>query len=241
MKLAQTLSAENSKQVLYLHKDMEKTIVAHKNDELIWLTYNDVIQSAITIEPPYRSVLPHNYIMLLPLLYDKEPKSILELGAGALSTQRYLKLTHPSIKMLSIESDEEVLEACNQCFPMSYDLNVKCTDAYLYVSELQAKQKKYDWLMVDLFHGADSPVHESPLSFLQSLISITDDGGWLILNILTKDQAKLNKLGLTLSQLNAGKLYIYAVPEMQNHIFLVSKNRDFCFPAEIEQQNRAVF
>ena len=241
MKLAQTLSAENSKQVLYLHKDQEKTIVVHKNDELMWLTYNDVIQSAITTTPPYRSVLPHNYVMLLPLLYDREPKSILELGAGALSTQRYLKLTHPNIQMLSVESDEEILKACKQCFPLSYDLSVEHTDAYLYVSELQANQQKYDWLMVDLFHGADSPVHESPFNFLQSLLSIVNENGWLILNILTKEQAKLKKLGLTLKQLNAGKLYIYAVPEMQNHIFLVSKNQQFCFPQEIEQQNLAIF
>lgn len=240
MKLAQTLSAENSKQVLYLHQDTEKTIVVNKNDELIWLTYNDVIQSAITIEPPYRSVLPHNYVMLLPLLYDKEPKSILELGAGALSTQRYLKLTHPNINMLSIEADEEILKACNQCFPLSNELNVKLTDAYLYVNAIHDKQS-YDWLIVDLFHGADSPVHESPLSFLRSLLTVINDDGWLILNILTKDQAKLKKLGLTLSELNAGKLYIYAVPEMQNHIFFISKNRDFCFPQEIEQQNLAVF
>ena len=241
MKLAQTLSTENSKQVLYLHQEPDKTIVVHKNDELLWLTYNDILQSAISIEPPYRSVLPHSYVMLLPLLCDKEPNSILELGAGALSTQRYLRVTHPNIDMLSIESDEVIINACEKCFPIYQDLNVKQADAYLYIDEINAKHQTYDWVMVDLFHGADSPVHDSPIIFLQSLIQSVNEDGWLILNILTKEKAKLTKLGLSLKQLNAGKLYMFAVPEMQNHIFLLTKNVDFCFPEEIEQQNLAVF
>ena len=241
MKLAQTLSSENSKQVLFLYNDDSKSIQVHQNDDFIWLTYNDVIQTAIEISAPYRSVLPHNYVMLLPLLFDNEPKTILELGAGALSTQRYLKHTRPNIKMTSVESEPIMLEICKQHFPDFSDLNVTLKDAYQYVEELSKTKNKFDWLMVDLFHGEQSPVHNSPKGLFNTLFELIESDGWLIINVLTKEKAKLQQLSLLLSEFSGSKLYVYPVPEMQNHIFLLTKNVNFQFPDEIEQQNLTVF
>lgn len=239
MKLAQTLSPENSKQILYMNKQDGDSIIVYENDEMIWLTFNDVLQSAIYKEAPYRSVLPHSYIMLLPLLHDKEPSNVLELGAGALSTQRYLKAAYPSIEILSVEYNEKMIELSKDYFPAFEQLNVKHADAFEYVDQLIEENNEYDWVMVDLFYGVESPMHDAPKPFITKLVRLMNQNGWLIVNILTKDKSKLEELTRIFSELVTGKVYLYSVPEMQNHIFLIKFNADFAFPLEVEQHNLA--
>lgn len=239
MKLAQTLSPENSKQILYLNKQDNDSIVVYENDEMIWLTFNDVLQSAIYKEAPYRSALPHSYVMLLPLLHDKEPAKVLELGAGALSMQRYLKAAYPSIEMISVEYNEKIIELSKDYFPVFDQLEVKHADAFKYIDQLIEENNEYDWVMVDLFYGVDSPMHEAPKTFIKKLTNLVCQNGWLIVNILTKDKLKLEELTRIFSESVAGKTYLYSVPEMQNHIFLIKFNPDFAFPLEVEQHNLA--
>lgn len=239
MKLAQTLSPQNSKQILYMNKQDNELIIVYENDELIWLTYDDILQSAIYKEAPYRSVLPHSYIMMLPLLHDSEPKTILELGAGALSAQRYLKAAYPAIEMLSVEYNEKIINVCEQYFPAFEQLNVLHADAFAYVDQLIDTDEKFDWLMVDLFYGVESPMHDAPKAFIEKLASLVNPDGWLIVNVLTKEQDQLAKLNQIFKALGLGKVYLYAVPEMQNHIFLIKFNDDFAFPVQIEQHNLA--
>lgn len=239
MKLAQTLSPENSKQILYMNKQDDDTIIVYENDEMIWLTFNDVLQSAIYKEAPYRSVLPHSYIMLLPLLHDKEPSKVLELGAGALSTQRYLKAAYPAIEMLSIEYNEKIIELSKDYFPAYAQLNVKHADAFKYIDQLIEDNNEYDWVMVDLFYGVESPIHDAPEAFIEKLAKLVCQNGWIIVNVLTKDKEKLEELTQIFNTLEAVKTYVFAVPEMQNHIFLIKFNPDFAFPLEVEQYNLA--
>ncbi len=239
MKLAQTLSPENSKQILYMNKHSGKNLVVYENDELIWLTCDDVLQSAIYKEVPYRSVLPHSYVMLLPLLYDEEPKTILELGAGALSTQRYLRTSHPDVEMLSIEYDQHMIDISRDYFPAFEQLEVLHADAFEYVDKLQGSGEKFDWLMVDLFYGADSPMHKTPKAFLAKLTTLVAAKGWLIINILTKDKKELTELAETLKEVTAGKVHLFSVPEMLNHVFLVKLDQSFTFPEEITKHNLA--
>lgn len=239
MKLAQTLSPENSKQILYMSKQDNKSIVVYENDELIWLTYDNILQSAIYKAPPYRSVLPHTYIMLLPLLHDQEPTSVLELGAGALSTQRYLKAAYPDIQIQSVEYNRQIIDICRDYFPLFEQLNIIHADAFNYVDQLLATQQSFDWLMVDLFYGVESPIHQNPRAFLRKLAKLVNSEGWLIINVLTKEPEALSGLTKSLAKITKGKVHLFAVPEMQNHIFLVKLSYDFNFPAEIEQHNLA--
>ena len=188
MKLAQTLSPENSKQILYMENYNGKSLVVYENEELIWLCFDNVVQSAIYKTMPYRSALPHSYVMLLPLLHDAPPKSVLELGAGALSTQRYLRATHPEIDMLSVEANRKMIEISREHFPMFEQLNVVQADAFAFVDTAQQSDTKYDWIMVDLFYGADSPIHNETKAFMSKLSHLLTPSGWLIINVLTKDE-----------------------------------------------------
>lgn len=239
MKLAQTLSPENSKQILYMNQQDDESIIVYENDELIWLTYDGVLQSAIYKEAPYRSALPHSYVMMLPLIHDELPKTVLELGAGALSAQRYIASAYPEIEMVSVEFNKKIIDLSEQYFPAFDTLNVIHADAFAYVDQLVLAQHKVDWLMVDLFYGVESPLHDAPKPFIQKLVSLVEQDGWLIVNVLTKDQDKLKELHHIFSSLVEGRVYMYAVPEMQNHIFLVKFDPDFAFPADVEKHNLA--
>ena len=241
MKLAQTLSPDNSEQILFLHKEQNIDIIVYENKEIIWLTIDGIVQTAIERKIPYRPVLPHCFIMLLPLLHDKEPQKILELGAGAMAFQRYLSCSHPNIKMTSIESSAAVIEANKRCFPTTANENLVIADAYRFVDEVLEHQSKFDWIMVDLFYGKNSPFLQDTDSFVKKLQKLINKEGWLIINMLTKDSDELAKVSQLLKSHFGKNVYLFAVPEMQNHIFLCKndESKNFFFPSEIEQHNLA--
>lgn len=241
MKLAQTLSPENSDQILFFQKNNNRTLVIHKNKTLIWLTVDDIIQSAIQHTPPYRPVLPHCYVMLLPLLYDEKPKNVLELGAGGLSLQRYINQAHPDIMMTSVENDKQIIDTVREYFPDSQNLIVIQQDAYSYIDNMSENGTKFDWLIIDLFYGADSPIHNESELFFKKVCGLISEGGWLIVNILTKDKTKLDELNRVIKKATNATVYLFAVPEMQNHIFLIKLGKHhFTFPTDVEKENLSI-
>ena len=241
MKLAQTLSPDNSEQILFLRKEKNIEVVVHENKDFIWLTMDNIVQSAIERKTPYRPILPHCFVMLLPLLHDKEPQTVLELGAGALAFQRYLSLTHPNIKMTSVEKSEIIINATDQCFPSFKPKNIINEDAYSFVNTEVKSQHTYDWVMVDLFYGAESPFLQDTQRFVEKLQNLINIEGWLVINMLTKDDYELKKVTDILKNSFYGRTYLFAVPDMQNHIFLCKHDASnaFSFPPDIEQHNLA--
>ncbi|NVK24654.1 MAG: hypothetical protein HWE10_06985 [Gammaproteobacteria bacterium] len=242
MKLAQSLSPDNSDRVLFFNKSENGVVAVYANQSAVWLMVNGVLQTAIELNTPYRPLLPHCFVMMLPLLHDKEPARVLELGAGAAALQRYLTFSHPSVAIKSIEHNEIIIEATKTCFPEFAALNIVRDDAYHYVDEMINTSKLFDWVMVDLFYGADSPLLKNTESFVKKLHKLVNDQGWLIINLLTNEKNQLKSITETVAETFAQKTFLFAVPDMQNHILMCKKSGSsiFTFPDEIEVHNLAL-
>ena len=241
MDLWQTLFSIEDTQQLYLLNKPETKLEVTKNKFFYRLEINDVIQSAFAISAPYRPALPHCAVMLLPLLHDKVPTSVLELGGGGQAMQRYFRLAHPNVEFTSVEHDIDVYEA-NKCLPEFDLLDIKLTDAFEYVEQRVSKKASYHWIIVDLFHGKDTPDNAYNPAFFEQLQHLVSSGGWLIINCLNDVPQELQKLHQLTSSHLFEKVKAFGVPGQKNHIFLAQKKQAISgtacyFGEDIEQHN----
>ncbi len=237
MNLAQTLTPNKDCCQLYFLRSNNTKIEIVSNDKHIWLLLDDVVQTAIERCPPYRPILPHCLIMLLPLLHHKEPDTVLELGGGGQSFQRYLKQTHPTISFTSIELNPDVNRAVKANFPASDNLNVIQGDAFDYLQHYISQGRTFDWLIVDLFIGAHSPIEAAEARHFNHMFRCIKHQGWLLLNCLKPDLKWLRKICQQLENIFNAQPYLFAVPQMQNHVILIPKGGKECLPNEIAQHS----
>jgi len=239
MNLAQTLSPDTEGKIIYMNSSENGRIIIYKNEKYTWLVVDDVIQSAIENTLPYRPVLSYCFVMLLPIIHHKVPDSILELGAGGLSIQRYLSHAYPSIKMTSIENNQEVLSVVDENFPAINNPSVIKQNAFNFIESALANTEKFDWIMCDLFQGDQSPVLIKSQTLYKQLFELINPNGWLIINCLTQSDEEIEQLGTFLKHTFNNKHYVFSVPEMMNKVLMVNKINHFSFPEGIEECNEA--
>ena len=241
MNLAQTLTPDGNTQQLYLHNTDTGRMEILQNDSHVWLLLDGVVQSAIERTPPYRPILPHSLVMLLPLIHDKVPKRVLELGGGGLSCQRYLRHTQPSIEFTSVEANNTVIQAVTQYFPASEQLNVVHGDGFDAIAKQAASGQTVDWIMLDLSHDAELPLDDEHPALLNHIVQALAWDGWLIVNCMVQTEEARLALCATLTRVFSVRPHLFAVPDMLNHIILVQKtpkeSNQFRFVQDLERHN----
>lgn len=251
MDLWQTLFSEEHAKQLYFYQKEQMRLAVIENKDFYRLEINGVIQSAFANSAPYMPALPHCAVMLLPLIHDKRPSSILELGGGGQAMQRYFSYAYPQIKFTSVEADKDVYNALS-CLPGFKRLNIQLMDAFAYIDECVSLGRKYDWVMVDLFNGSEAPVETTQSGFYANLNALLKPNGWLIVNGLTDEFESLKVLQSAINKAFNQSVKAFAVPGQKNHIFLLRKQsqplhsgqskemtrrRAFNFEPDIEQHN----
>jgi len=239
MNLAQTLYPDKEAKLIYMSDCSSDRITIYKNEKHTWLLVSDVVQSAIENTIPYRPIVPYCFVMLLPLLHHKTPDTILELGGGGLSIQRYLSYAYPSINMTSIDGSSEILNAINKFFPPINNPAVIQQDAFNFINSSEKNEMKFDWVLSDLFDGEQSPILGKRLALYEQLFAMINPDGWLIINCLTDNDEEIEQLGEFLKHLFNSKYYVFSVPNVMNKIVMINKIKDFSFPIEIESYNSA--
>ena len=250
MDVAQFQFSSEANQQVYFYQSTELRIEVLQNQHHIWMEINGVIQSACQNKAPYRPVLPHILAMFLPYNHHKIPSSVLELGGGGQSVQRYFAQTQASVEFTSIEYDQDVIDTVKNYMPGGDDLNIIKADAFEFIAQALNDKLQYDWVVVDLFHGAESPTKVFSSEFFLDCYKITKQDGWLVFNCLRSEPEILTSLVETVNECFDTKSKLFAVPGMKNHILLAYKSPElqgalmehietFNFPDEIEIHNLA--
>ena len=239
MNLAQTLYPDKDAKLIYMSDYSSERFTIYKNNKHTWLLVADVVQSAIENTLPYRPIVPYCFVMLLPILHHKIPDTILELGGGGLSIQRYLSYAYPSINITSIDESANILNAVNKFFPPINNPSVIQQDAFNFIYSAQKNEMKFDWILSDLFDGEQAPILAKRQALYEQIFEIINPDGWLIINCLTDSDEEIEQLGEYLKHLFNNKYYVFSVPNVMNKIVMINKIKDFDFPQHIQSQNRA--
>ena len=236
MQTAQMLLPDTEKHLVYFQAIGDDQITIYESEELIWLEINGIVQSANEKAFPFRPSLPHCYLILLPLLIDKTPQHVLELGGGGLTLQRYINASHPNVDFTTVEINQTLVDIVNRYFPQSRPYQVEIDDAKTVISQIETQQ--FDWIIFDVFEGAEIPDGISLTASLSKMWRAVSDQGWLVLNSLEQDKNKMSMMLNALHQLSGKEPLVLKAQNYLNHVILMPKNNDFVYPEELQKENQ---
>ncbi|MEL0587644.1 MAG: methyltransferase [Candidatus Thiodiazotropha sp. (ex. Lucinoma kazani)] len=186
---------------------------------LRWIRFSDgSIQSVMLLQEPAYPMLDYIQGLLCSLLYSQQPGSLLNLGFGAGSIERFVLSQLPEIEIVSVEIDPNMVNYSKDYFnlPKSYPVAVSSAEHYL-----ETNQKSFDIVVCDIYIKRHT---ENPLlttSFYQDIASILNQGGVLAINCLPVSESEIVDLLLKIRSVFPW-IVLFDVPSLQNIVLYCS-------------------
>lgn len=161
-----------------------------------WFHFGDnAIQSIINTKVPQQVCMPICQSMLLFLLWKKQPLSILNLGMGGGTFERFFSGI-PQVNLTSVEQSAAVIKMAKKYFFLS-EQQVHCQSAEQY---LQQTTQQFNVILCDIFsHNKNEACIDQP-SFYQNLAERIHNNGVVLMNIDPENEQNLVKLLLIISK-----------------------------------------
>jgi spermidine synthase len=176
---------------------LESEITVSENNHFRWMAFDDVVQSVMNKRKPWLLTLPHQNVMLFPLLFFK-PNNIVELGLGGGNIRRFIEHLSSNIQIDSVEHSAEVIDCFNQYF--SPDSTTHSKQPANLINANQAKRntqlfyqdsniwlfskesKQYDWYICDIYQQ-NLASYDSTVKHLSSLMDHITGETCLTINV----------------------------------------------------------
>lgn len=202
MKLTQHV---NQGRLVYLSNDKDQ-ISINENKYYRWLMFDDVIQSVMHLRQPEKLTLPHQYAILMPLLFFK-PTRIAELGLGGGNISRFLRALHTEIEVVSVELSQQVIRCFSEFFnPLAHSVTIENDSALNWLQNTD--NNDVDWLICDVYqHHTNS--FQSRVELLTALIDNLTESACLTINLPDLDDHEINLCLTILQQLQSSHQIIY--------------------------------
>ncbi|RHW77841.1 hypothetical protein [Colwellia sp. RSH04] len=133
----------------------DDAISVSENDYFRWMSFSNVVQSVMHKRKPWQLTLPHQTVLLLPLLFYR-PTTILQLGLGGGNLDRFLIHLSSQISLTSVEMSSKVIECFNQYFnPEEASIDIINNDGLLWLENQEAND--FDWIICDIYKDDSQP------------------------------------------------------------------------------------
>jgi len=208
--------------LLYLSNNKE-TICVSENEHYRWLSINDVCQSIMLKRCPYKLVLPHQYAMMMPLLFYK-PRNICEVGLGAGTFARFVNKFLPTSSFTSIETDLRVIESFKQYFP-SHLGNHKVVNELFDAENKSMTNAGIDWWLYDLYSSTEN--NKACIDNLSSFLNHASNRSLISVNITSACENTINHfLTLFKGYLKHYSVFYFEIPQYSNVIVVALPRSD---------------
>ena len=151
--------------------------------------------------------------------------NILMLGLGGGQIPNMLR-TYLKFNVDVVELDQRIVDVAQNYFYLNRDLNITIDDARHY---LETTTKKYDIIIVDVFHGDLAPPHMLSVECFKKEKSLLNKNGFIIVNFLGFLTGDIGKPGRSLYRtIEAAGLQTHILPtlgkkeEERNSLFIAS-------------------
>jgi spermidine synthase len=159
-------------------------INVYQNDDYLWLSFNDTIQSIMVRGNSQQLTLPHQLQLIYPLSLFT-PNSVLICGLGGGDLCRYLHHQLPLAKLTAIDYSETVIAIFEQFFnPEKIHFNIINADIHQWLS--QSQHETFDWIIYDIFSNSYDNISQEQQA-IDNLYSALSQGGWLSFNLTSTD------------------------------------------------------
>ncbi len=143
------------------------------------------VQGAMRLRDADAIVLEYVQLMMMWLLFNRQPRHILQLGLGSAALSKFCYAHLPAAQITAVELNPNVIAACRACFclpPNDARLQVLQADALDFVND-SAHHGQFDILQIDLYdHAAQGPVLDST-EFYQACHACLSETGMLTVNV----------------------------------------------------------
>lgn len=194
--------------LVYLSNDVDKISVS-ENEYYRWLAFDDTIQSVMHKRIPSKLTLPHQYAMLIPLIFFK-PQKVLELGLGGGNLNRFILEMDADIEMTSVELNSHVIECFHQYFnPTNTSINIENNSALDWLEQQKNLNISLpDWQICDVYqHHGDS--FHNRIALISALVDNLAIDGCLTINLPDLSDDEVNLCITILQQLQNNHQIIY--------------------------------
>lgn len=143
------------------------------------------VQGAMRIAKPDQIELEYVQMMMMWLLFQDNPRHIVQLGLGSAALTKFCYRRFPQARVTAIELNPNVIAICHAQFALPDNderLQVREMNAMDFVCD-RANHGSVDVLQVDLYdEEARGPVLDSP-EFYQACYDTLTDGGMMTTNV----------------------------------------------------------
>jgi spermidine synthase len=188
----------NDGRVLFSRETDGVLVEVHELDNLRWLYFGgDAFQSVMDLERPEIPVLPYTVAMLGALLFQHEPASVLNLGMGGGSFERFFTANYPNASVVSVEASETVIGLSQYFFHVPDGGTVVQSSIDEYMRGCSAV---FDLIFCDAsdFHG--HPPCLSDTRFYSEVFGALKAGGVFVLNLLPNSESQMVEYLLAIRQ-----------------------------------------
>ena len=146
------------------------------------------LQALVHVDDPARPLLNTNLSMLAALLFCPSPQSMLNLGLGGGSFERFFTHVFPKLSMTSVELNTAVVGLARKFFflPPHYPVVIECAENYL-----ARCSNQHDLIFCDVFDSRDHPVFLLNADFYGHCHRCLSTKGVLALNLAPKTRDEL--------------------------------------------------
>jgi len=214
--------------LLYLSQSYDNqssdAISISENNYFRWIAFGDVIQSVMHKRKPWLLTLPHQTMMLLPLLFFK-PQKIIELGLGGGNLARFLKHLSDDINFSSVECNQAVIDSFEQYFnPEQASITIvhnRAEDWLLDQNKSGVTTESLDWLICDVYQQQLIDFKET-IKLLEVFMSAISSNTCLSINLPDSNDQEVNLCLTVLQQLQTNHRIVYFhVPNYLNVVIHV--------------------
>jgi spermidine synthase len=218
----ETIEALTSEQTSVVARSSNDTSVAQVLEAagFRWLLNGgSSVQSLMSVDSPAALLLPNHVAMLFGLLLVESADSILSLGMGGGSFERFLHKQYPNSSIISVEPDKEIIRLARECFGIPSSVQVASSSAEEFVSKTN---QQFDLVLCDIFERESHPACLTSPSFYQDIKSIVGPGGVLALNTTPHSQ---NEMLDILQSLRSSFSVVYlATIHSRGNVVVIAKN-----------------
>lgn len=208
-----------------LRQDYDKPFIIDSEGERNLFFDLRYIQSTLCLKTPARLVLPYTRKMMACLLFQPEPRHMVQIGMGGGGLTRFCYAHLPQTRIVALESDPHVF-ALREHFlipPNDVLFRAEAGDGDAYVRQ-QARQ--VDVLMLDAFDREGiAPAFTRP-DFLVAARDCLSGDGMLVIN-LTGDLNRCQQLLNAAETAFGGRLLLLRVGKASNYILFAFRNPFF--------------
>lgn len=137
------------------------------------------VQGAMRLNKPDAIELEYVQMMMMWLLFNDQPRHIVQLGLGSAALTKFCYARFPEARVTAVELNPNVIAVCNAHFALPPDdarLNVREMNALDFVLD-PANHNSVDILQVDLYdEQARGPVLDTPEFYQACSDCLTADG-----------------------------------------------------------------